>query len=406
MASIADLRKMLPYLPADKAILLRGIHGIGKSEFVNDYYSKQGYKVISLFLGQISEAADLIGLPDRIEAEFVYNGQTIRQKITKFCAPDWWPRNENDKIVLFLDELNRSKPEVYNCVMDLVLNRKLNGLYLPKDTRIVAAINPLDDSYGYQVVDLDPALWDRFAVYDFTPTNKEWLNWAMEIVENKLRVNKYIISFLNKFGSRHLDPPANGALGTVYPSRRSWVHLSNIINQSSELITNKLDILSDIALGIIGDGATSSFNTFLKEQLKGIVPSKVVLGWDASVEKLVKKMSTPDHIVFNRELAMYLNESREDIFISTKSRDACAYNVFQYLQSIQKESVADFFDYVSAENIKHDESENNWARQLLQFQPIVNWFLDVYHGEEKEKSNYENIDTKDHFEDPDIEQLL
>ena len=47
--------------------MLVGRHGVGKSEIPTEFYAGQGMKVVTLFLGQMSDPGDLIGLPHKDE---------------------------------------------------------------------------------------------------------------------------------------------------------------------------------------------------------------------------------------------------------------------------------------------------------------------------------------------------
>ena len=91
---IAEWIKILDKTPENQAIMAVGIHGTGKSEYIKNYYESKGYKVIMLFLGQMADAGDLIGLPDRSTVTFKYGTEEITQKITEFCPPKWFPRSE------------------------------------------------------------------------------------------------------------------------------------------------------------------------------------------------------------------------------------------------------------------------------------------------------------------------
>lgn len=136
--------------PPSHNIMLSGKHGIGKSKIITDHFSVKGQKVVTLFLGQMSDPGDLIGLPNKDEK----TGKTV------FMPPYWFP-TDNQPVVPFLDELNRARPEILQTIMDLTLNRKLAGLELPAGSRIVSAVN---DSEEYQLTDLDPALVSRFNI--------------------------------------------------------------------------------------------------------------------------------------------------------------------------------------------------------------------------------------------------
>lgn len=154
-----ELLSLLDITPADQNLMLVGNHGIGKSEILTEYFSGKGMKVVPLFLGQMSDPGDLIGIPNR--------NNTIGK--TEFMPPYWFPL-DGKPIVLFLDELNRARPEVLQTIMDLALNRTLAGRKLPDGSRIISAVN---DGDQYQLTDLDPALVSRFNVVTFRPTTQE-----------------------------------------------------------------------------------------------------------------------------------------------------------------------------------------------------------------------------------------
>lgn len=159
-----ELQQLLQATPAAQNVMLVGKHGIGKSEILTAFFASKGQRVVTLFLGQMSDPGDLIGLPTKNEA----TGKT------DFMPPYWFP-TDGKPIVLFLDELNRARPEVLQTVMDLTLNRRLAGRALPQGSRVIAAVN---DGEEYQLTDLDPALVSRFNIYQFRPTAEEWLLWA------------------------------------------------------------------------------------------------------------------------------------------------------------------------------------------------------------------------------------
>ena len=102
------LLEILEETPATQNIMLMGKHGIGKSQILEKFYSEKGYKVVTLFLGQMSDPGDLIGIPHK-------NEETGH---TDFMPPYWFPIDDTP-VVLFLDELNRARPEVLQTTMDL-----------------------------------------------------------------------------------------------------------------------------------------------------------------------------------------------------------------------------------------------------------------------------------------------
>lgn len=94
-----ELLEVLNLTPEVQNIMLVGRHGIGKSQILTEYFEEKGFKVVALFLGQMSDPGDLIGLP-------IKNNETGR---TDFMPPYWFPTDDTP-VVLFLDELNRARP--------------------------------------------------------------------------------------------------------------------------------------------------------------------------------------------------------------------------------------------------------------------------------------------------------
>ncbi len=58
-----ELQKILSVMPSEQNLMLVGKHGIGKSEILTRFFERQGLQVVTLFLGQMSDPGDLIGLP-------------------------------------------------------------------------------------------------------------------------------------------------------------------------------------------------------------------------------------------------------------------------------------------------------------------------------------------------------
>ncbi len=241
-----ELLEILDLTPPEQNIMLVGRHGIGKSEILTQYFSEHGMRVVPLFLGQMSDPGDLIGLPAKSNGHegFDHEAQTT------FLPPYWFPVDDRP-IVLFLDELNRARPEVLQTIMDLALNRTLAGRRLPEGSRIISAVNAGDE---YQLTDLDPALVSRFNVYNFLPTVSEWLLWA-----DRNKLDSRIINFIQEESS-WLDGNEGQKKGIdtgleKSPDRRAWKRVSDLIVGREDLT----EIHRKLIAGIIGVAATSKF---------------------------------------------------------------------------------------------------------------------------------------------------
>ena len=322
MGVIIDTKKLYHILrntPASQNIMLVGRHGIGKSEILSNFYESQGYKLVTLFLGQMSDPGDLIGLPKQSDER------------TTFIPPYWFP-TDNQPIVLFLDELNRARPEILQTIMDLALNRKLAGKSLPEGSRIISAVNEGDE---YQLTQLDPALVSRFNIYYFCPTVQEWLLWA-----EKNGIDKRITDFIAN-DAIWLDGAEGQKTGIdtgldKYPDRRAWQHVSDIIRNNPELSEEDLDMIA----GIIGAPAASRFfgSVTGNRTLSG---AEVLADFDKHREKLKKYLlhqlamvneSIFRHLEFAADQKYANNlEAYYDLLVEMKEKEAIAHlcNVFE-----------------------------------------------------------------------------
>ena len=86
----------------------------------------------------------------------VYSVFHTLAELAEHCA------KPNAKALLFLDEINRAQNEVMQELMNIILNRTINGYDLPKNCYVVAAANP-SSSFSdfrdseYQVNEFDTA---------------------------------------------------------------------------------------------------------------------------------------------------------------------------------------------------------------------------------------------------------
>ncbi len=160
-----------------KPILLRGRHGIGKSEVVYSFAKTAGLPVVERRASQMTEG-DLLGLPDSRDAE------VGGKRVTTWNPPDWFALACASPVVLFIDEIDRATTEVRQGFFELTDSRKINGHTLHPDTLIFAAVNGGEDGSNYQVGEFDPAELDRWTVFDVKPTVEDWLNWGKENVDS------------------------------------------------------------------------------------------------------------------------------------------------------------------------------------------------------------------------------
>lgn len=324
--NITELMQVLDISKPEHNIMLVGNHGIGKSEILTEYFSRQGMPVVALFLGQMSDPGDLIGIPSKNEA----TGKT------DFMPPYWFPL-DGKPVVLFLDELNRARPEILQTIMDLALNRKLAGRKLPEGSRIIAAVNEGDQ---YQLTDLDPALVSRFNILTFSPTVQEWLLWARR-EELDSRVTDFIQEnaiWLDKI------PEAKEGADTGLektPDRRAWKRVSDIIKGHDNLG----EVFTKAISSIVGAKAASAFLSSVSA--RKIVSGREILYKFASTVQTLSGYELHELSVVNDGIYRFLEVEK----IPAKDKASASKNLedyFEFLTKNKKEAAAHFANlYVS-----------------------------------------------------------
>jgi MoxR-like ATPase len=302
--------------------MLVGNHGIGKSEILTEFFKEKGMPVVALFLGQMADPGDLIGLPTKDE----------KTGKTDFMPPYWFPI-DGKPIVLFLDELNRARPEILQTVMDLALNRKLAGKLLPEGSRIISAVNAGDQ---YQLTDLDPALVSRFNIVNFKPTAEEWLLWA-----RKVGLDSRVIGFIDENRMwLDKDPDMKEGADTGLdktPDRRAWKRVSDVIADKAEL----KEIDSKIISSIVGPKAASAFiqNAATRRILTG---REILAGFDKTkVKDKLAEYGIHQLSVVNEGIYRHLEvEKVRDKDVKVYANNLMSY--FEYLTKNRKEAAAHF----------------------------------------------------------------
>jgi hypothetical protein len=141
------------WLDLDLNVMLIGLHGVGKTQVVLDLCKEKGLKMKYFSCATLDPYTDLVGVPvPREDGEGAEYLKMVR------------PREVDEAEIIFMDEFNRADPKVHNALMEIILFRTINGEPLPNLRMIWAAMNP--PGQEYDVEDLDPALLDRFDVYE------------------------------------------------------------------------------------------------------------------------------------------------------------------------------------------------------------------------------------------------
>ncbi|MEW8994059.1 ATP-binding protein [Clostridium sp.] len=182
--------------------LIVGESGIGKTALAKALARKHKWSLVVID-GNLLKEGEIGGLPTVEEYSIKDSeGRLINKKATIYAIHTKLMEIDNlilegKDVLLFIDEINRCEHSVQQELMNLILNREINGYKLHDKVRILAAMNP-SSKYGsdfdYQVVDMDAAQENRFVWLNMESDAKGWIKWASE---NQVDIK--IIEFISTF---------------------------------------------------------------------------------------------------------------------------------------------------------------------------------------------------------------
>jgi hypothetical protein len=254
--------------------------------------------------------------------------------------PHWWPL-DGRPVALFLDELNRARPEILQSVHDLALNRTLAGRRLPEGSAVLSAVNAGEE---YQVSDLDPALASRFNIYELAPEIDEWIIWA-----RKNDIDRRVVDFIEKSGLYLEQSSPNADPLDKSPDRRAWVRVAFLMRPHATITP----VLQKAIAGIVGAQAAVAFGKFLRDT-SSIQPEDILLHWDEKLEAALRATSLPDLVYLNRQILQYIEE--QDPKLAEAKRKKIVRGVERYIEFLrsgkQTEVVADFINLTGRDDFK------------------------------------------------------
>lgn len=268
---IKTFKKLAGNLPPEIAVLMRGPTGVGKSYLARGLAEELGLPFLDV-RGSTMDESQVSGIPDF---------ETSKSAgVATFCLPSFYVRACREPVVLMLDELNRSMPQVMQSFFQIVLDRELGNnvdgepLKLHPQTRVIAAVNWGNE---YDVSDMDPALLRRFWVVDLEPTTNDWLSWAGEN-----NIDPVLIDFIRQHPEHLRVDPGSVEPGTVIPTPASWDRLDKSLVHmglaASDHCGKRPDGFYPLCAGFVGTEAAIAYSEFVARYERVVSADDVLSG--------------------------------------------------------------------------------------------------------------------------------
>lgn len=272
--------------------LIIGESGIGKTALAKKLANKNNFKLVVID-GNILKEGEIGGLPT-IESyksidsngNFQEKKATIYAVHTKLKEIDEEILNGN-KVLLFIDEINRCEHTVQQELMNLILNREINGYKLHNDVKILAAMNPSNkygEDFDYQVVDMDAAQENRFVWLNMENDYIDWISWAIEF-----GIETEVIEFISTF-PEYLQKINEE---DVRATPRSYERISKTLKlykEKKEIIPRA--VFLNVIKGNVGRVIAEEFISFIESNYEALISFEKVFCRnyiDEEVIEIIKK---------------------------------------------------------------------------------------------------------------------
>lgn len=275
--------------------LIVGESGIGKTALAKEIARQNSWSFVVID-GNLLKEGEIGGLPTVEEYEIVDSlGKITHRKATTYAVHTKLREIDEEvlkgkSVLLFIDEINRCEHTVQQELMNLILNREINGYKLHDKVKILAAMNP-SSKYGgdfdYQVVDMDAAQENRFVWLTMESDSKGWLKWAVEEgLEDK--VIEFISTFPEYLQSINEDD--------IRATPRSYERVSKaykLYKDQKNVIPSR--VFLNILKGNVGSIIAEEFMSFIEADHEALITFEEVFEGKSLNPQIIDKIKKESH---------------------------------------------------------------------------------------------------------------
>lgn len=295
MNFIDTLKSVELVLSTEEVPLVVGESGIGKTALAKKLAKNNNWTLITID-GNLLKEGEIGGLPT-VESYISTDakGNKIEKKTTIYAVHNKLREideaiNSGKSVLLFIDEINRCEHTVQQELMNLILNREINGYKLSENVKILAAMNP-SSKYGsdfdYQVVDMDAAQENRFVWLNMEPDYNQWIKWAIDAgIETK------VIEFISTF-PEYLHKINDE---DVRATPRSYERVSKTYKMyKDQQDTIPRSVFVNVIKGNVGKVIAEEFVSFIESNHSPLISFNDVFYGENLDENVVEKVKNESH---------------------------------------------------------------------------------------------------------------
>lgn len=295
MNFIETLRSVELVLATGEVPLVVGESGIGKTALAKKIAKENEWSLVVID-GNLLKEGEIGGLPT-IESYRAIdsNGNQVEKKMTVYAVHNKLKEIDEQialgkKVLLFIDEINRCEHTVQQELMNLILNREINGYRLHHNVKILAAMNPsskYSSDFDYQVVDMDAAQENRFVWLNMESDHLQWIKWAVSAGIDP-KVIEFISTFPEYLNRKNEDD--------VRATPRSYERVS----KSYQVYKEQKDVFPrtvflNVIKGNIGKVIAEEFMSFVESDCKPLMSYEDVFAGDVLSDAVIEQVKRESH---------------------------------------------------------------------------------------------------------------
>ena len=330
-------------------LCLWGVKGIGKTSIVKAAAKELEEElniIINLTARQLSVAQpfDIGGYPQIVQEKI--NGKVYN--IQRFAVPEFLvdKGNKDGKEVwtfLFLDEINRARPEMHNAIMGLLDGRGSNEHPMPEQMFVIGAANPANEKYGAVTEINDEAIQDRMVHINVATSRSETVAYMF----NDKTIDRSMFHFLNDDDARIQDKKFESITAELQFSDRGQTHVARMVPFLLQIKepTLRENLLRAYAKGLLGNTQGELFVDKMHTYYSIVSAEEIInkfLDEKAGVKEKVLTLVMPDESGANRLDSLDKVNNQVKITINNKNRAAFTgeqlANLKAYLDTIPKDN--------------------------------------------------------------------
>ena len=286
MNFIDTLKSVELVLSTGEVPLVVGESGIGKTALAKRIAKENNWSLVVID-GNLLKEGEIGGLPT---VENYAGGKTTIYAVHHKLREIDDQIAKGNGVLLFIDEINRCEHKVQQELMNLILNREINGYKLDENVKILAAMNP-SSKYGsdfdYQVVDMDAAQENRFVWLNMEPDYNQWIKWAIEAgIEQK--VIEFISTFPEYLNKINEDD--------IRATPRSYERVSKsykVYKEQQDSIPRA--VFLNVIRGNVGKVIAEEFVSFVESDSTPLISFEDIFEGENLKEEVIEKIKNESH---------------------------------------------------------------------------------------------------------------